>query len=306
MAINWGSEALDFGTGLLSKGIDFGFGVASSQQQAKLQRKLRRTEYQDMMHSMRTAGLNPMLAAGATPGHSAISAPSTGGDMQSNISSAAESRRRYNLNAPEKALLQSQQQQADALRDKALAERDSAIALRDHQVANLQAQARLGNATAGWTEGPNTAATWGLAELRGQQVKTEGLQQTLLGSQNITEGMRAWATANQALLSQADTFVARARERLIRAQEGATSADQARTELENTARAIEAEWLEGPVGGSMRRIGLGAGEVLDVLERVLALPRKTIMGDTDVRTEHYDAAGKPKGATRTRTRHRQR
>jgi len=34
-------------------------------------RKLRKQEYQDMMYSMRKAGLNPILASGATPGHSA-------------------------------------------------------------------------------------------------------------------------------------------------------------------------------------------------------------------------------------------
>lgn len=34
-------------------------------------RHLRRREYQDMMFSMKKAGLNPMLASGATPGHSA-------------------------------------------------------------------------------------------------------------------------------------------------------------------------------------------------------------------------------------------
>lgn len=37
-------------------------------------RTLRRREYQDMMHSMREAGLNPILASGATPGHSAAAA----------------------------------------------------------------------------------------------------------------------------------------------------------------------------------------------------------------------------------------
>lgn len=34
-------------------------------------RTLRRREYQDMVHSLKAAGLNPMLAVGASPGHSA-------------------------------------------------------------------------------------------------------------------------------------------------------------------------------------------------------------------------------------------
>jgi len=56
---------------IFDKGIDFGFGVASGQMYEKQVRELRRTAYQDMMHSMREAGLNPLLAAGASPGNSA-------------------------------------------------------------------------------------------------------------------------------------------------------------------------------------------------------------------------------------------
>ncbi|WNK13636.1 MAG: DNA pilot protein [Microvirus sp.] len=40
--------------------------------QYRLQRKGRRLEYQDMMFSMKQAGLNPILASGATPGHMSI------------------------------------------------------------------------------------------------------------------------------------------------------------------------------------------------------------------------------------------
>lgn len=86
MAFPW-AMAAEAGGALASKGIDFGLGVAGSkiaaEQQYKLTRKLRRREYQDMMHSMRHAGLNPILASGATPGHSAAySSPiDLGGDL---------------------------------------------------------------------------------------------------------------------------------------------------------------------------------------------------------------------------------
>lgn len=58
--------------------VNFGLSVAGAQvsnaRQYKYTRKARLREYQDMMSSMKAAGLNPMLAAGASPGHSAISA----------------------------------------------------------------------------------------------------------------------------------------------------------------------------------------------------------------------------------------
>lgn len=53
------------GGGILGKAIDFGFGAASSALSYKYMRKARRTQFQDTMHSMRQAGLNPILAAGA-------------------------------------------------------------------------------------------------------------------------------------------------------------------------------------------------------------------------------------------------
>jgi len=58
-------------SGVLDQAVGFGFGAASGSMYRKQVRYLRRREYQDMMYSMRKAGLNPILAAGATPGHSA-------------------------------------------------------------------------------------------------------------------------------------------------------------------------------------------------------------------------------------------
>lgn len=59
-------------------------GFKSASRYKSAVRHLRRREYQDMIFSMREAGLNPMLASGATPGHSAGAALAPGaasGDM---------------------------------------------------------------------------------------------------------------------------------------------------------------------------------------------------------------------------------
>lgn len=75
----------------ISGPINYGFGQLSASRQKSAVRHLRRREYQDMMYSMKAAGLNPMLASGATPGHSAVSAGATGSsDIGSGMAKGAE------------------------------------------------------------------------------------------------------------------------------------------------------------------------------------------------------------------------
>lgn len=66
----WGA-LIQRGQQWADKGI--GWAIANKQRQQYISsvRHLRRREYQDMMFSMKEAGLNPILASGATPGHSA-------------------------------------------------------------------------------------------------------------------------------------------------------------------------------------------------------------------------------------------
>lgn len=59
------------------KGVDYGVASLGGMPDSKARknyihdvRKLRRREYQDMVHSLKAAGLNPALAFGASPGHS--------------------------------------------------------------------------------------------------------------------------------------------------------------------------------------------------------------------------------------------
>jgi len=66
------------GTSLFGKAVDFGFGAASNAMYEQQVRELRRTAYQDMMHSMKAAGLNPVLAAGASPGGASAAQIATG------------------------------------------------------------------------------------------------------------------------------------------------------------------------------------------------------------------------------------
>lgn len=70
MAAGWGA-LIQRGTQWADKGVDWAIYNKQRGQYASQVRHLRRREYQDMVHSMKEAGLNPVLAVGATPGHSA-------------------------------------------------------------------------------------------------------------------------------------------------------------------------------------------------------------------------------------------
>lgn len=80
----------DFG----GAGLNYGVWRAQQKNYASQVRHLRRREYQDMMFSMRAAGLNPILASGATPGHAAGMMGSGGSQNGSaNIGSAVAANR---------------------------------------------------------------------------------------------------------------------------------------------------------------------------------------------------------------------
>lgn len=66
----WGA-LIQRGTQWADRGFNYGMYRMQRDDYASQVRHLRRREYQDMMFSMKAAGLNPILAAGAAPGHSA-------------------------------------------------------------------------------------------------------------------------------------------------------------------------------------------------------------------------------------------
>lgn len=76
-------------------GINFWIGGKRQDQYKSAVRHLRRREYQDMMFSMKKAGLNPILASGATPGHSAawVAPTSVGGPGIGGLGSAVAQNR---------------------------------------------------------------------------------------------------------------------------------------------------------------------------------------------------------------------
>lgn len=84
------------GLGTLWSGITTGNWGGTSKERKNFihdTRTLRRREYQDMMYSMRKAGLNPILASGATPGHSAASMIPTQMANLAGVSSAGAAHR---------------------------------------------------------------------------------------------------------------------------------------------------------------------------------------------------------------------
>lgn len=126
----WGAVAGAIGGSLLQMGGN----AAAAAQNAAITRSLRRTAYQDQMHSMRQAGLNPILAAGAQPGYS-----NTGTMQPPDVSNAVDSAFRASKNKEERALLDAQKDTALANARQAQAQADTAEALRDSQRRNLDA-----------------------------------------------------------------------------------------------------------------------------------------------------------------------
>lgn len=131
-------DAFGAATGILGKGIDFGASVGAAQLNYEMTRKLRQKQYQDMMFSMREAGLNPVLAAGASPGSSATQPIGSG---PTDLTSGAESARRSAKLSSEKALIQAQEKTALAGARKAEAEALTAEAVRDATVRGKTAEA---------------------------------------------------------------------------------------------------------------------------------------------------------------------
>lgn len=115
--------------GLFSSALDFGLGRANAAMDAKITRGLRRTVYQDQMHSMRQAGLNPILAAGQQPGMGlGINTPTPKSDLEGS--------------AKDLWLAKAQKDATLAQAREAEAKADTAEMLRQSQKDLLDAQAR--------------------------------------------------------------------------------------------------------------------------------------------------------------------
>jgi len=92
----WGA-LIQRGQQWADRGIDWAIYKKQRGDYASQVRHLRRREYQDMMFSMKQAGLNPILASGAQPGHSAAFSGAGGigkGNQLIDVANNAESPQR--------------------------------------------------------------------------------------------------------------------------------------------------------------------------------------------------------------------
>jgi len=174
-----------------SSALSFGSDYASMLLSAETQRDLRRTQYQDQMHSMKEAGLNPILAYGGSPGSG--SAPQMRGGGKDAATSASDL-----LSASSTRKLQKHQEGLVVAQErKAEAEADTAEVLRDSQRAELDARARGHDASAGLnsakevTENDNREGLVRLTHRRGTQAQASAeadMQRKFLTyEQRITE-----------------------------------------------------------------------------------------------------------------------
>lgn len=130
-------------------GMNWAISQWSRRNYASQVRHLRRREYQDMMFSMKRAGLNPMLASGATPGHSAaIMQNVTGSAPNAGIGSAMAAHRvagaKEKGTAAEVTLKGEQAQKVAAEKANAMLLGDQVVA----QTRNLEANSAKANAEA--------------------------------------------------------------------------------------------------------------------------------------------------------------
>lgn len=118
-----------------SSALSFGSDYASMLLSAETQRDLRRSQYQDQMHSMKEAGLNPILAYGGSPGSGSAPQMRGGGkDAATSASDLLSASATRKLQKHQEGLVGAQQRKAEA-------EATTAEAIRDAQKAALEAKA---------------------------------------------------------------------------------------------------------------------------------------------------------------------
>lgn len=288
------SALLGAGLSAASSGIDFGLGAAAAKMQYKFTRKLRRREFQDQMYSMRRAGLNPMLAANMAPGHSAASLPDLGdSDLQRDVASAQESGRRSNLNAAEKELLEANRVKALSDASKAKSEAATAEYLREAQYLELQSRSRNLGAEASFTEGPRTAAEWGLAELRGKEsaytsakTRTENLRPgniaadtALKGAQLVSESQRPALLQSEKFRNLEQGFLSRADAYKRKLEMPGVSAASRSAEAKAILDELQSDFYRpGGPGEAMRKANMSTAEITASFDRVVASIKSLVPG----------------------------
>lgn len=192
----------DLGAGLASSGAGFGLNYASMLLSAETQRDLRRTAYQDQMHSMKEAGLNPILAYGGTPGAGQSSLSMH--NPEDPITSASQ----FASQREGRSLAQAQSTSAKAMARKAKAEAETAEAIRDAQVAAMRAKGTRDQAEADFTSGARTDLTHAQKE-RAWQSRNLDFERTT--SERALRLARKWMIEAQAGASEASAAERHAR-----------------------------------------------------------------------------------------------
>lgn len=229
------SGLLGLAGGLIGSAAQFGTNYGAALLDAKIQRDLRRTVYQDQMHSMRQAGLNPILAAGQSPGMG------TSGTMDSaQISTAVDTALKGTKTKDERDLLEAQKTSAEAAAREAQAKADTAEALRDLQARDLEAGARGKEADASLKE---DRVPWG---------RTFASNEAYEGIQRL-EQARQLTNVNMPAVMR-DQRVAEA---------GLTSAREQGVRFENIGKGIDAKWARD--FEEMIRAGKTADQIIDRL-----------------------------------------
>lgn len=260
-------------------GLQFGSNAASAAMNAKITRSLRRSVYQDQVHSLRQAGLNPILAVGQTPGMGPM------GSMQSpDLSSALESSLKGAKNADERALLKSQSSAAEAAARKAKAEADIAEHNRDNIVNKTGAEADLIGANAQAQKFRNPFISLGASA---------DMQSKLTRSRLLTQELEANLPAIMREQRQAEAGLASARESGVR--------------FDNIPKRIEADYQRDYE--ALIRAGRTAEEAYDILGPMVSVfmkGRAARQGDTRERnTNARDAQRQEREHRDTVTRERE-
>jgi len=239
---------------------------------AAMTRSLRRTAYQDQMHSMRQAGLNPILAAGAQPGYA-----NTGtANVKTDIAGSAQRLAEVSKLPQQKAVLAAQNTQALASARQAEAQADTAEAIRDAQVEELRERA------AGHRAGAFKDTTGGYENQADTGLKTAE-REAGLPEARADLARRQSDRISADLLSGLPAAVAEANRRAA----GLSSAREEGTRYENVSKGVDARWVKDFEG--MIRAGKTADEIIDRLGPVadiLLRGRGQVLGDRrDRRTD---------------------
>jgi len=272
--------------GLAQSGIQFGANYGAALLDAKIQRSLRRTVYQDQMHSMRQAGLNPILAAGSTP------QMGTPGTMDApDVAKAIQTSANTSKTSDERTLLKAQADTAVANAQEARAKALTADAIRDATRIDLENKGRIGGLEGDFLDKTFNSRV-GLVDTDYERA-----------GYAATRENRTLYTSIDNIRRQNDLLKADIEKR--RAEAGLTSAREEGVQYENIGKGIDAKWLREYE--SLVRAGKTADQIYDILgpaAGVFLKGRGQVLGDrrdrrTDARQRDRDAAQDQRARERT-------